>query len=43
MEVLTNKDANKLLKKVLDFDKMLIVYLGHDISIDFDDIVEQTK
>ncbi len=43
MEVLTNKDANKLLKKVLDFDKMLIVYLGHDIDIDYEDVVGQTK
>lgn len=43
MEVLTNKDANKLLRQVLDFNKMLIVYLGHDIDIDFDDVVDQTR
>ncbi|MBQ8451492.1 MAG: insulinase family protein [Clostridia bacterium] len=43
MEILTNKDANKLIKKVLDFSKMLVVYLGHDINVDYADLLKQTK
>lgn len=43
MEVLTNKDANKLIDKIFDFNKMLIVYLGHDIEIDYDDLLEHVK
>ncbi len=41
IEMLSSKDANKLLKKILDFRKMVVVYLGHDIAIDFDDIINQ--
>ena len=43
IEVLTNKDANRLLKKILDFNKMVIIYLGHDINIDYDDLVSITE
>ena len=39
MEVLTNKDANKLLDKILDFEKMVVIYLGHDIAIDYEDLL----
>ena len=39
IEILTNKDANKLLKQVLDFDKMLVTYVGHDFEIDYDDLL----
>ncbi len=43
IEVLTSKDANKLLKTILDFKKMVIVYLGHDISLDFESLLEQVE
>lgn len=43
IEVLTNKDANKLLQKVLDFNKMVIVYLGHDIDVDYEDLLSQVE
>ncbi len=43
IEVLTNKDANKLLNKILDFEQMVVIYLGHDIDIDFDKLVSETK
>lgn len=39
IEMLTNKDANKLLKEVLDFEKMLITYVGHDFDIDYEDLL----
>ena len=39
IEVLTNKDANKLIKSVLDFDKMVVIYLGHDIAVDYEDLL----
>ncbi len=39
IEVLTNKDANKLIKEVLDFNKMVVIYLGHDIAVDYDDLL----
>ena len=39
IEILSNKDANKLLKKILDFEKMLIVYVGHDFNVDYDDLL----
>lgn len=34
IEMLTSKDANKLLDKILNFEKMVVIYLGHDISLD---------
>ncbi len=40
IEILTNKDANKLLKKILDFDKMLIAFVGHDFNVDYDDLLD---
>lgn len=40
IEILSNKDANKLLKKILDFEKMLIVYVGHDFNVDYDDLLD---
>ena len=43
MEVLTNKDANKLLKSVLDFEKMVVIYLGHDIVVDYDSLMDQVR
>lgn len=43
MEMLTSKDANRLLRSVLDFNKMVVVYLGHDINVDYEDLVNQTK
>ena len=39
IEMLTNKDANKLLKEVLNFEKMLITYVGHDFAIDYEDLL----
>ena len=39
IEMLTNKDANKLIEKILNFDKMLITYVGHDFDIDYDDLL----
>jgi predicted Zn-dependent peptidase len=39
IEMLTNKDANKLLKEVLNFEKMLITYVGHDFDIDYEDLL----
>lgn len=43
MEVLTNRDANKLLKSVLDFEKMVVIYLGHDIEVDYEDLIDQVR
>ena len=43
MEVLTSRDANKLLKSILDFNKMVVVYLGHNIDVDYEDLLNQTK
>ncbi len=43
IEMLTNKDANKLIKQILDFNKMVVVYLGHDIDIDRDDLIKGLK
>lgn len=40
IDILTNKDASKLLKKILDFEKMLVVYVGHDFNIDLDDLLD---
>lgn len=40
IEIMTNKDANKLLKKILDFDKMLVTFVGHDFNIDYDDLLD---
>lgn len=39
IEVLTNKDANKLIQEVFDFEKMVVIYLGHDITVDYDDLL----
>lgn len=43
MEVLTNKDANKLIKEVLDFNKMVVIYLGRDIEVDYEDLIGQVQ
>lgn len=43
IEVLTNKDANKFLKSILDFEKMVVVYLGHDIDVDYEDLINQVR
>ena len=40
IEILTNKDANKLLRQVLDFEKMLITFVGHDFVVDYDDLLD---
>lgn len=40
IEILTNKDATKLLKKVLDFDKMLVAFVGHDFNVDYDELLD---
>ena len=39
IEMLTNKDANRLIEKVLNFEKMLVTYVGHDFAIDFEDLL----
>ena len=41
IEVLKNKDANKLLDEILDFEKMVVIYLGHDINVDLEDLLTQ--
>ena len=43
IEVLTNKDANKLLQKILNFEKMVVIYLGHDIEVNYEDLVDQVR
>ena len=40
IEILTSKDANKLLDKILDFEKMLITFVGHDFVVDYDDLLD---
>lgn len=40
IEILTNKDANKLFRKILDFEKMLITFVGHDFVVDYDDLLD---
>lgn len=39
IEMLTNKDANRLIEKVLNFEKMLVTYVGHDFVVDFEDLL----
>lgn len=41
IELLTSSDANKLLKNILDFTKMVVVYLGRDIHVEYEDIAKQ--
>jgi len=41
MLIMTNKDATKLISEILDFEKMVVVYLGHDINIELDDLLEE--
>lgn len=41
MLVMTNKDATKLISDILDFNKMVVVYLGHDISVDYDELMKE--
>lgn len=36
MELLTNKEANEVLKRILNFRKMVVIYLGQDIEIDYE-------
>ena len=43
IELLTNKDANKLLNEILDFNKMVVIYLGHNINIDYDELLSVTQ
>ena len=43
IEVLKNRDANRLIEKVLDFSKMVVIYLGHDIVVDLEDLLEQIE
>ncbi len=43
IELLTSRDASKLLGSVLNFNKMVVIYLGHDIDLKFDDLVAVTK
>lgn len=43
MEVLTNRDANKLLKSILNFEKMVVIYIGHDIDVDYEDLLNQVR
>lgn len=38
IQLLTNKEANKVLKRILNFRKMVIVYLGHDVDINYEDL-----
>ena len=40
IEILTNKDANKLLRNILDFEKMLVTFVGHDFVVDYDDLLD---
>lgn len=39
IEMLTNKDANRLIEKVLNFEKMLVTYVGHEFVVDFEDLL----
>ena len=39
IELLTNKEANKVIKRILDFSKMVVVYLGHDIEVNYDELI----
>ncbi len=41
MLIMTSKDATALLNEVLAFEKMVVVYLGHDINVDLDELLEQ--
>ena len=43
IEVMTNKDANKLLNNILDFNKMVVVYVGHDIDVDYEDLISEVQ
>ena len=33
----------KLIKSVLDFNKMVVIYLGKDIDVSFDDLLASVK
>ena len=41
MLIMTSKDAGKLLNDILDFNKMVVVYLGHDINVELDDLLKE--
>lgn len=41
MDLLSSTDANKLLKEIIDFTKMVVVYLGRDIHVEYEDIAKQ--
>ena len=41
MLIMTSKDATKLISDILDFEKMVVVYLGHDIDVTYDELVEE--
>ena len=41
MLIMTSKDATKLIDDILDFEKMVVVYLGHDIDVVYDELIEQ--
>lgn len=41
MLIMTSKDATKLISKILDFEKMVVVYLGHDINIELEDLLNE--
>jgi predicted Zn-dependent peptidase len=43
IEVLTNKDANRMLDEILDFNKMVVIYLGHDIAVDYEDLIASVE
>ena len=43
IEVLSHKDANKLIDEILDFEKMVVIYLGRDIYVDYEELLNQVR
>lgn len=41
MLIMTSKDATALISQILDFNKMVVVYLGHDINVELDELLEE--
>lgn len=41
MLVMNSKDATKLISEILDFNKMVVVYLGHDIDVDLEELLAE--
>ncbi len=42
LEILSSKDANKLVNEILDFNKMVVIYLGQNFNLEYEEILSVT-